>query len=58
MFKMFFALLMLTVMIGCIIMAAREADAKSRKNVLKLLGFTALCASAAFVVLTVIVLLF
>lgn len=58
MFKMILAIVLLTTMIGCIIMAAREADAKSRKTVLKLLGFTALCASAAFVVLTAIVLLF
>lgn len=58
MFKMIFALSLLTVMIGCIIMAAREADSKSRKNVLKFLGFTAICASAAFVVLSVIVILF
>lgn len=58
MFKMVIAGILLTVMIGCVTLAVREADNKSRIRYLKLLGFGAMCASAAFVILCLFVILF
>lgn len=58
MIKMVLAGILLTVMIGCVTLAVREADNKSRIRYLKLLGFGALCASAAFVILCLFVVLF
>lgn len=58
MFKMILAGILLSVMIGCVILALREADNTSRIRYLKLLGFGALCASAAFVILCLFVILF
>lgn len=58
MIKMILAGVLLTVMIGCVILALREADNKSRIKYLKYLGFGALCASAAFVILCLFVILF
>lgn len=58
MIKMILAGVLLTVMIGCVILALREADNKSRIRYLKYLGFGAMCASAAFVIMCVVVILF
>ena len=58
MFKMILAGVLLTVMIGCVTLAVREADNKSRIRYLKLLGFGAMCASVAFVILCLFVILF
>lgn len=58
MFKMILVGVLLSVMIGCVILALREADNKSRIRYLKLLGFGAMCASAAFVILCLFVILF
>ena len=58
MIKMILAGVLLTAMIGCVILALREADKQSRLKVLKYLGFGAMCASAAFVILCVVVILF
>ena len=58
MFKMILAVVLLTTMIGCLILALREADKKSRTKVLKMLGFGALCSSIAFIILLVFVGLF
>lgn len=58
MIKMVIAGILLTVMIGCVTLAVREADNKSRIRYLKLLGFGAMCASAAFVILCLFVILF
>lgn len=58
MIKMIVAGILLMVMIGCVILAVREADNKSRIRYLKYLGFGAMCASAAFVILCLFVILF
>ena len=58
MIKMIVAGILLTVMIGCVTLAVREADNKSRIRYLKYLGFGAMCASAAFVILCLFVILF
>ena len=58
MIKMIVAGILLMVMIGCVILAVREADNKSRMRYLKYLGFGAMCASAAFVILCLFVILF
>ena len=58
MFKIFLAGLLLTIMIGSLILALKESDGKSRIKVMKWLGFTSLCASAAFVVLVFVAIFF
>lgn len=58
MFKLILAFLLLTVMIGSLILALKESDGKSRIKVMKWLGFTSLCASAAFVVLVFVAIFF
>lgn len=58
MIKMVLAGILLSVMIGCVTLAVREADNKSRIRYLKYLGFGAMCASVAFVILCLFVILF
>lgn len=58
MFKLILAGVLLTVMIGSLILALKESDGKSRIRVMKWLGFTSLCASAAFVILLLITIFF
>lgn len=58
MFKMVAAFVLLTLMIGSLKLAMSQADNPTKWKVVKALGFAAVCASAALVILGAIVIFF